>query len=132
MKFKGSVGLMICGIIFEEEIFETSDDTLIKRLLNHPALGHFFYAKEDEPEPEEETEEVKKKKHASTIRAEKMRAREARGLELAKSSAKELYVVAKGLGYGGEPLSKDNLIIEIIKMEEDLKTVSEEGEDDSQ
>lgn len=132
MKFKGSRGLMINGVEFEDEVFETNDKGLIDRFLQHPGMGIFFSVYQEEEIVEEETEEEIRKKHHRTIEAEKMRVRENRALELNKLTLKELSTLAQGLGYAGEQLSKDGLIIWIIKTEEELEIPLEEGKDDSQ
>ena len=132
MKFKGSRGLMINGVMFEEDIFETNDKVLIDRFLNHPGLDIFFSVYQNVETVEEGTEEeIKKGIHYKTIKAEKMREREARGLVLNKKTEKQLNVMASGLGYAGEPMPKGETIIWIIKTEEELKIGQEEGEDES-
>lgn len=129
MKFKGTRGLMINGVVFEEEIFETNDKVLIDRFLNHPGLGMFFSvvssvikdADDDEIIESSPDEEVA----PEILKAQEMRRLEKRGLELNKFLAKELYVMAKGMGYGGEQLTKQELILWIIKEEEELKKMGE-------
>lgn len=128
MKFKGSQGLMINGVEFEEEIFETNDKVLIDRFLQHPGLGKFFSVISTTIKDGAIVEGSPDNKiHGSTLKAQEMRKREERGLELNKLLAKELNVIAKGMGYGGEQLTKAELILWIMKEEEEMK---EEGDID--
>lgn len=43
MKFKGLRGLVVWGVVFEEEIIEVTKEKDIEMLLTHPALGHTFH-----------------------------------------------------------------------------------------
>lgn len=125
MKFKGTRGLMINGVVFEEEIFETNDKVLIDRFLNHPGLGMFFSVIKNDDDDEIIESSPDEEVAPEILKAQEMRRLEKRGLELNKFLAKELYVMAKGMGYGGEQLTKQELILWIIKEEEELKKMGE-------
>lgn len=124
MKFKGSKGLIVGGVEFESDIFETDDNKIIKMFANHPGLNLFFSVYKDNAIRLKEEREEKKENPKS----QKIKELQERGLELAKLTAKEVGLIAQGYGYAGEQSTKDDLIIWILKKEQEL---AKEGQDES-
>lgn len=124
MIFKGKKGLIIQGIEFEEDIFETEDSKIIDTLFKHPALNIFYSIYK--PSKEKKTKTAIPPKEGS--REAKIKMLEERGTELRKLTNKELNIMAQGYGYAGDTMDKDDTIIWILKTEEELgKGVTSEG-----
>lgn len=124
MKFKGSRGLIVGGIEFESDVFETNDAKIIEMFTNHPALDLFFSIYENEIVSLKEEQANKKE----SLKSQKIKELQERGVELAKLTHKEVSLISQGYGYAGEQSTKDDLIIWILKKEQEL---AKEGQDES-